>query len=79
MLGPLLRVASRSPRRTGATTKELMARLGHASPSAAMVYQHATADRDRLIADRLAEMVAEESERAPVVDIASAVGSFADA
>ena len=41
---------------TGATTKELMARLGHASPQAAMVYQHAADDRDRLIADRLAQM-----------------------
>jgi hypothetical protein len=30
---------------TGATTKELMARLGHASPRAAMIYQHAAADR----------------------------------
>lgn len=41
---------------TGATTKELMTRLGHASPRAAMIYQHATADRDRRIAERLAEM-----------------------
>jgi integrase len=45
--------------RTGATTKEIMARLGHASPQAAMVYQHATRDRDRLIAKRLDEMAAE--------------------
>lgn len=42
--------------RTGATTKELMARLGHASPQATMIYQHAAADRDRRIADGLAEM-----------------------
>jgi integrase len=41
---------------TGATTKELMARLGHASPRAALIYQHATAARDRLIAERLAAM-----------------------
>jgi integrase len=27
---------------TGATTKELMARMGHASPRAALNYQHAT-------------------------------------
>lgn len=27
--------------RTGATTKELMARLGHASPRASLIYQHA--------------------------------------
>ena len=40
----------------GATTKELMARLGHASPAAALRYQHATADRDRVIADALSEL-----------------------
>jgi integrase len=45
---------------TGATTKELMARLGHASPQAAMVYQHAASDRDRRIADVLTEMAHEE-------------------
>ncbi len=44
---------------TGATTKEIMYRLGHASPRAAMMYQHATEDRDRLIADRLADMAAQ--------------------
>ena len=37
--------------RTGATTKELMARLGHASPQASMIYQHAADDRDRRIAE----------------------------
>jgi integrase len=42
--------------RTGATTKELMARLGHASPNAALIYQHASADRDRSIADGLTDM-----------------------
>ena len=40
----------------GATTKELMARLGHASPQAAMVYQHASLARDVVIAQRLAQM-----------------------
>ena len=33
----------------GATTKELMARLGHSSPDAALRYQHATAERDQLL------------------------------
>jgi len=33
-----------------------MARLGHASARAAMVYQHATEERDRLIAGRLTAM-----------------------
>jgi hypothetical protein len=36
---------------TGASTKELMHRLGHASPRAALRYQHATAERDTAIAD----------------------------
>jgi len=38
---------------TGATLKELMARLGHSSPRAAMIYQHATSDRDQVIAKAL--------------------------
>jgi hypothetical protein len=36
---------------TGASTKELMHRLGHASPRAALRYQHATEKRDEAIAD----------------------------
>lgn len=38
---------------TGASTKELMARMGHASPRAALIYQHATEDRDAVIAQAL--------------------------
>jgi hypothetical protein len=44
-----------------------MGRLGHASPVAALRYQHATADRDRAIADALSELGAQT--RAPVVEI----------
>jgi len=44
---------------TGASTRELMARMGHASPVAAIGYQHATADRDRVIADALAGLAAQ--------------------
>lgn len=40
----------------GATIAELMARLGHSTPQAAMRYQHAAEDRDRLLAARLSEM-----------------------
>ncbi len=36
---------------TGASTKELMSRMGHASSRAALIYQHATRDRDAAIAD----------------------------
>lgn len=38
---------------TGATLAELMGRLGHSTPGAAMRYQHAAADRDTDIAKRL--------------------------
>lgn len=41
---------------TGASTKELMARMGHASPRAALIYQHATPDRDRAIAAQLSRL-----------------------
>jgi integrase len=37
----------------GATTQELMARMGHASPRAALIYQHATAERDAHLAAQL--------------------------
>jgi integrase len=42
---------------TGATLKELMARLGHSSMRAAMIYQHATRDRDQAIAKALGTFV----------------------
>ncbi|WP_229118896.1 tyrosine-type recombinase/integrase [Enemella evansiae] len=42
---------------TGATLAELMGRLGHSTPQAAMRYQHAARDRDREIADLLSKMV----------------------
>lgn len=38
---------------TGASTRELMARMGHSTLQAALIYQHATADRDRAIAEAL--------------------------
>lgn len=41
---------------TGATLAELMGRLGHSTPGAAMRYQHAAAERDQEIARRLSEM-----------------------
>ena len=42
---------------TGASTKELMARMGHASPRAALIYQHATEDRDAAIARALSALI----------------------
>jgi integrase len=35
---------------TGASTRELMARLGHSTPRAALIYQHATEESDHQIA-----------------------------
>jgi integrase len=42
---------------SGATLKEIMARLGHSSTRAAMIYQHATDERDRQIAGALNAMI----------------------
>jgi integrase len=41
---------------SGATIKELMARLGHSTPDMAIHYQHVAADRDAVIAKRLSEL-----------------------
>ena len=38
---------------SGASTRELMHRMGHGSVRAALIYQHATGERDREIADAL--------------------------
>ena len=48
--------------RTGATTKELMSRLGHASAHASLIYQHAAADRDKCIAEGLDAMLREAED-----------------
>jgi integrase len=64
---------------TGATVAELMRRAGHASPRAALRYQHATEDRDRALADALAGLAkpanitsitaSDESSREDAADI----------
>ena len=38
---------------TGATLADLMSRMGHSTPAAALRYQHAAADRDRAIGEAL--------------------------
>ena len=48
---------------TGATTEELMHRAGHASPDAALRYQHATRDRDHVIARALNGIYKKASQR----------------
>lgn len=47
---------------TGATLAELMARLGHSTPAAAMRYQHAAQDRDKVIAGALSQLIGGHSK-----------------
>ncbi|MFJ6563929.1 tyrosine-type recombinase/integrase [Streptomyces sp. NPDC091412] len=47
----------------GASTRELMTRMGHSSSRAALIYQHMTSDRDRAIADRIGAMIREGGGR----------------
>lgn len=46
---------------TGATTRELMARMGHSSPRAALIYQHAAVGRDRAIAEAMSALAPSHS------------------
>ena len=55
----LRRTPTHRRRGRGASTKELMARMGHASARAALTYQHASTERDVVIADRLSAMTKE--------------------
>lgn len=48
----------------GATTRELMDRLGHTSPRVAMIYQHTARGRDQQIAEALAKLATTEPEAA---------------
>jgi integrase len=43
---------------TGPSLRDLMARMGHDSPAAALIYQHATSEADRAIAAALGEALA---------------------
>jgi len=62
----------------GATVKELMSRIGHASPQASLRYQHAAEERDQLVADRIGAMVASAvSPTAPVVALQPAADGSA--
>lgn len=42
---------------TGTSTRELMARMGHSTARAALICRHASAERDRLIADAVSGLV----------------------
>jgi integrase len=43
---------------TGASLRELMERMGHTSTRAALIYQHATRERDEAIAAAMGEVLA---------------------
>jgi integrase len=56
---------------SGASLKELMTRMGHASPRAALIYQHATENRDEAIAAALSETIRRSPRvrRTPVIEL----------
>jgi hypothetical protein len=56
---------------TGACLNELMARLGHSSTRAALIYQRAARDNDQAIAEALGCLVREV--RAPVLGVRQGV------
>lgn len=56
----LRHVAATLAAATGAGVKEIMYRIGHSSPQAALRYQHATARRDRTIADGISDLIGTE-------------------
>ena len=49
---------------SGASTRELMHRMGHATMRAALIYQHATSERDREIASAMDRRIAGRTRRA---------------
>ncbi|MFE4589010.1 tyrosine-type recombinase/integrase [Streptomyces laurentii] len=49
----------------GASTRELMTRMGHSTTRAALIYQHMTSDRDQHIAGKLGEMIRQARAEGP--------------
>jgi integrase len=76
-LHDLRHVAGTLAAATGAGTKEIMRRLGHATQDAALRYQHATDERDRVLASGIDRLIrsAREEPTAPVVPLRSANAS----
>ena len=48
--------------KAGMSTRDLLARMGHDDMRAALIYQRATSDADRVIADRLSKLVEEHRQ-----------------
>lgn len=68
----LRRVANTLTAASGASTRELMHRLGHASSAAALRYQHATRDRDEAIAPTFGDLI--QPKHAEVTPLRSVEG-----
>lgn len=70
-LHDLRHVAGTLAAATGAGTKEIMRRLGHATQDAALRYQHATDERDRVLASGIDQLIraAREEPNATVIPI----------
>ncbi|WP_062430586.1 hypothetical protein [Herbidospora daliensis] len=47
----------------GASTRDLMKRMGHSSSGAALIYQHSTDERQREIADKLNDLAQRAQEK----------------
>jgi integrase len=56
---------------TGASTRDLMARMGHDDMRAALIYQRATVQADRLIAERLGQLLDERADSGPADESSS--------
>nr|WTB36160.1 hypothetical protein OG781_22215 [Streptomyces sp. NBC_00830] len=50
---------------TGASTRELKTRMGHSTARAALIYQHATAERERLIGQAVSAVVEQARKQDP--------------
>ena len=50
---------------SGASTRELMHRMGHSTMRAALIYQHATSERDREIASAMDRRIAKQAGKKP--------------
>jgi len=60
---------------TGASLRELMERMGHSSPRAALIYQHATRERDEAIAAAMGEAFASSRRKGSQEPIGHATGT----
>jgi hypothetical protein len=55
-------------RTPGVTTEEIMSRMGHSSARAALIYQHATQERDEAVADYLGGVIS-QAKRVPKSEV----------